>query len=129
MATENPQNNSAQTLFRFVSLRNPQLTETKKENLGFIQRPSSLPSAFDDTVNPNDPALAKFQALERAAKSFDPAGYESELIIEEGILSEALKIGRKIAKKRLFLLWTKILQKAYITAALFKASLQKSGII
>ncbi|SEW41708.1 hypothetical protein SAMN05421841_2859 [Chryseobacterium wanjuense] len=99
MATENTQNNSSQTLFRFVSLRNPQLTETKKENLGFIQRPSTLPSVFDGKVNPNDSALAKFQALEREAKNFDSTGYESELIIEQGALSEALKIGRKIAKR------------------------------
>ncbi|SEN00962.1 hypothetical protein SAMN05421856_11158 [Chryseobacterium taichungense] len=32
-------NNASQTLFRFVSLRNPQLTETKEKNLGFIHRP------------------------------------------------------------------------------------------
>jgi hypothetical protein len=99
MATENPQNNASQTLFRFVSLRNPQLTETKKENLGFILRPSALASSFDDDVNPGDSALVKFQALERAAKNLSPVGYESELIIEQGTLSEALKIGRKIAKR------------------------------
>lgn len=99
MATNNTKNNTSQTLFRFVSLRNPQLTETKKENLGFIHRPVDLASAFDSIVNPNDPALAKFQALERAAKNFNSTGYQSELEIEEGTLSEALKIGRKIAKK------------------------------
>jgi hypothetical protein len=99
MATENPQNNASQTLFRFVSLRNPQLTETKKENLGFILRPSALASSFDDDINPGDSALVKFQALERAAKNLSPVGYESELIIEQGTLSEALKIGRKIAKR------------------------------
>lgn len=98
MATNN-KNNASQTLFRFVSLRNPQLTETKKENLGFILRPSNLSSAFDSAINPGDSALAKFQSLERAAKNFSPAGYESELIIEQSTLAEALKIGRKISKK------------------------------
>ncbi|MCJ8152627.1 hypothetical protein MKJ01_02480 [Chryseobacterium sp. SSA4.19] len=98
MATKNTQNNP-QTLFRFVSLRNPQLTETKKENLGFILRPSNLSSAFDSAVSPGDSALVKFQALERAAKSFSPKGYESELIIEQSILADALKIGRKISRK------------------------------
>ena len=82
MATENTKNNASQTLFRFVSLRNPQLTETKKDNLGFILRPSQLPSAFDSIINPNDTALAKFQALERAAKDFDTTVYETELQIE-----------------------------------------------
>ncbi|MCE4065220.1 hypothetical protein LXM63_08930 [Chryseobacterium gleum] len=99
MATENTQNNTPQTLFRFVSLRNPQLTETKKQNLGFIHRPSGLTGAFDIAVNPNDPALLKFKALETAVKTFNPAGYKTEVEIEAGALSEALKIGRKIAKK------------------------------
>lgn len=97
MATNN-KNNASQTLFRFVSLRNPQLTETKKQNLGFIHRPADMASAFDTAVNPGDTALMKFQALERAAKSFATTGYDTELQIEESSLSEALKIGRKIAK-------------------------------
>lgn len=36
-----------QTLFRFVSLRNPQLTETKHRNLGFIFRPDGVIGDFD----------------------------------------------------------------------------------
>lgn len=99
MATNDTQNNASQTLFRFVSLRNPQLTETKTKNLGFIHRPSALSSAFDTAINPGDTALLKFKALERVAKSFNTTGYESENQIEAGSLSEALKIGRKIAKK------------------------------
>ncbi|WP_294208814.1 hypothetical protein [uncultured Chryseobacterium sp.] len=99
MATTNNKNNVSQTLFRFVSLRNPQLTETKKQNLGFILRPSEIRSAFNSAVNPGDSALAKFQALERAAKTFSTTGYESELIIESGPLAEALKMGRKISKR------------------------------
>ncbi|MEI7488646.1 MAG: hypothetical protein WCJ72_14800 [Chryseobacterium sp.] len=99
MATNETKNNASQTLFRFVSLRNPQLTETKKDNLGFILRSPQLPSAFSSVVNPNDTALAKFQALERASKNFDTTVYKTELQIEEGDLSEALKIGRKISKR------------------------------
>ncbi|MBB6371507.1 hypothetical protein [Chryseobacterium shigense] len=94
-----PTNNTSQTLFRFVSLRNPQLTETKKQNLGFVQKPSELASAFDSVINPGDSALVKFQALERKAKEFNTTGYQSEVEIEEGPLSEALNIGRKIAKR------------------------------
>lgn len=40
----NTNNNASQTLFRFVSLRNPQLTETKTDNLGFIHRPTDISS-------------------------------------------------------------------------------------
>ncbi|MFP3591826.1 hypothetical protein [Chryseobacterium sp. SIMBA_038] len=101
MITNETKNNASQTLFRFVSLRNPQLTETKKDNLGFILRSSQLPSAFSSVVNPNDTALAKFQAVERASKNFDTTNYKTELQIEEGDLSEALKIGRKISKREI----------------------------
>jgi len=97
MATNN-KNNASQTLFRFVSLRNPKLTETKEVNLGFIHRPIGLISEFDNILNPNDTALAKFQALERAAKNFNPGNYKTEHQLEQGILSEVLKIGRKISK-------------------------------
>lgn len=95
----NTNNNASQTLFRFVSLRNPQLTETKADNLGFIHRPTDLESAFDSQVSENDSAIAKFQSMERAAKSFIPTGFEKEAQIETGAFSELLKIGRKIAKK------------------------------
>lgn len=40
-----------QTLFRFVSLRNPQLTETKHRNLGFIFRPDGVIGYFDNVIN------------------------------------------------------------------------------
>ncbi|WP_353147460.1 hypothetical protein [Chryseobacterium sp.] len=99
MATNETNNTAPQTLFRFVSLRNPQLTETKTVNLGFIHKPATLASTFDSVINPTDTALVKFQALERAAQSFNTDGYQSEIQIEEGSLSEALKIGRKISKK------------------------------
>ncbi|MBL1221851.1 hypothetical protein JET18_13445 [Chryseobacterium sp. L7] len=100
MATNDTTNNASQTLFRFVSLRNPQLTETKGKNLGFIHRPQKgLTSYFDSYINPADSALNKFQAMERASKSFNNAGFETELKVEEGIFAEALKIGRKISKQ------------------------------
>ncbi|WP_347220173.1 hypothetical protein [Chryseobacterium sp.] len=99
MATNDTKNNASQTLFRFVSLRNPQLTETKAVNLGFVHKPAALASSFDAVINPGDTALAKFQAMERAAKSFNATGYQSENEIEGGSLSEALRIGRKIAKR------------------------------
>ena len=98
MSTNN-KNNSSQTLFRFVSLRNPQLTETKADNLGFIHRPKGLSSSFDVHVSENDSAIVKFKAMERATKSFIPIGFEKEAEIESGVFAEALKIGRKIAKR------------------------------
>jgi len=95
----NTNNNASQTLFRFVSLRNPQLTETKVDNLGFIHRPKDLDSAFDSQVSENDSAIAKFQSMERAAKEFIPTGFANEAQIESGVFAESLKLGRKIAKK------------------------------
>lgn len=93
----NTNNNASQTLFRFVSLRNPQLTETKAENLGFIHHPADISSFFNNQVSETDSALAKFQSMERAAKSFTTVlAKESQV---ESAFPEALKLGRKIAKK------------------------------
>lgn len=93
----NTNNNASQTLFRFVSLRNPQLTETKIDNLGFIHRPTDISSFFSNQVSETDSALAKFQSMERAAKSFTTT--LSKEIQVESAFPEALKLGRKIAKK------------------------------
>jgi len=93
----NTNNNASQTLFRFVSLRNPQLTETQTDNLGFIHRPTDISSFFSNQVSETDSALAKFQSMERAAKSFTTAlAKESQV---ESAFPEALKLGRKIAKR------------------------------
>ena len=44
-------NNSSQTLFRFVSLRNPQLTEAEpSKNLGFVHKPKTLNTLFDEAI-------------------------------------------------------------------------------
>lgn len=71
MTTDN-KNNASQTLFRFVSLRNPQLTETKNKNLGFIHRKDQLTGIFDNAVKPqlSNTALVKFGLMEREAKTF-----------------------------------------------------------
>lgn len=55
-------NDNAQTLFRFVSLRNPKLAETKKSNLGFIQRPEKMEGFFDKVLQGSD-ENSKFKAL------------------------------------------------------------------
>lgn len=67
-------NNAAQTLFRLASLRSPQLTETKRKNLGFIHRPDvgAIKGFFDGILETWSSAdgITKFTALEKAAKSF-----------------------------------------------------------
>lgn len=45
--------NSPQTLFRFVSFRNPNLAENSERNLRFIHRPKDIVGFFDD-VNSNN---------------------------------------------------------------------------
>lgn len=87
--------NTSQTLFRFISMRNPQLTETKKENLGFIHR-SGLNTAFDQAVS-NRVGISKLQALENQCRSFSSPFTEKDL--ENSQYATLLKIGRKITKK------------------------------
>lgn len=91
--------NAAQSLFRFVSLRNPQLTETKDKNLGFIHRPQGVTGVFDNAVNGRPAKTLKFAAMKRAAGEFSNAGFETEKKIEEGAFKDLLTIGRKVSKK------------------------------
>lgn len=82
MNTNTDTNNVAQTLFRFASLRSPQLTETKK-NLGFIHRPEveGMKGFFDTVLEQWSSAdgNTKFAALEQAAKNFTaPESFSSE---------------------------------------------------
>ena len=82
---------SPQTLFRFVSLRNPKLAETKKTNLGFIHRPLGMEGVFDQVVqtaaNSN-----KFGALKSAATAFAPEAIKTESELENIGFGEILKI-------------------------------------
>jgi len=92
---DNITSNTSQTLFRFISMRNPQLTETKKENLGFIHRPD-LNNSFDQAVK-NRSGITKLQALESKCRSFSSPLSEKDL--EDSQYLVLLKIGRKITKK------------------------------
>ncbi len=94
-------NNASQTLFRFVSLRNPQLTETKRRNLGFIHRPKGAAGLFDNAVSGKATSTAKLSAMEAAIKSgtFESTAFKSEKELETGVFGQLLIIGRKISKK------------------------------
>ena len=94
-----PTNNVSQTLFRFVSLRNPQLTETKDKNLGFIHRPKGVTGIFDTAVSGRPAKATKFGEMKRAASGFSNLGFESEKKIEQGVFGNLLVIGRKLSKK------------------------------
>ena len=92
-------NNAAQTLFRFVSLRNPQLTETKNTNFGFIHRPENMEGAFDSAVANKGPETSKLQALNSVGNEYDGETFVDVETLESSDFAEMLKIGRKISKK------------------------------
>jgi hypothetical protein len=85
--------NSPQTLFRFVSLRNPKLAETKKTNLGFIHRPGGMEGVFDQVVQTNTNSN-KFEALKTAAAAFEPEAIKTESELENIGFGELLKIAK-----------------------------------
>lgn len=93
-------NNAAQTLFRFTSLRNPQLTDTHRRNVGFIHRPDGARGKFDDAVEGKDPSTSKMDALWRRGTEMSPEMFQSLKELEEGQFSQLLKIGNKISKKQ-----------------------------
>ncbi|MFC3160256.1 hypothetical protein ACFOEQ_18850 [Chryseobacterium arachidis] len=98
-------NNASQTLFRFVSLRNPQLTETKRRNLGFIHRPSGAKGIFDDAVASRGNKTLKLQALSSKTSDFAPSAFKTEKELETGMFGHLLIIGRKISKKETLAKW------------------------
>lgn len=91
-------NNASQTLFRFVSLRNPQLTETKRRNLGFIHRPSGVKGLFDEAILSDSGKTLKSNVLSEIARQFDNDGFKTEKEIETEDYGQLLIIGRKISK-------------------------------
>lgn len=90
-------NNAAQTLFRFVSLRNPKLTETKKTNFAFVHRPEGVTGVFDVAVEFRE-SLSKQEAMASRAGSFNGNAYASVKDLEESEFADMLRIGRKLSK-------------------------------
>lgn len=91
MATEN----SPQTLFRFVSLRNPNLAESDEKNLRFIIRPPNMAGFFDSVSNTRN--QTKIEALILATSNFDENSIKSVDELESGQFAELLKLGEIIA--------------------------------
>ncbi|MDF0720610.1 hypothetical protein P0M11_11435 [Kaistella sp. PBT33-4] len=94
-------NNAAQTLFRFVSLRNPQLTETKRVNFGFIHRPENIEGEFDEAVANKSAETSKLQALNSIGSEFGGQVFTTVEELEASYFSEMLQIGRKISKREI----------------------------
>jgi len=92
--------NSPQTLFRFVSLRNPKLAETSETNLGFIHRPVRMEGVFDQVVQTS--TANKFQALLSQATLFEPESIKLESELESMGFGQLLKIGKLNASQNSF---------------------------
>jgi hypothetical protein len=84
--------NSPQTLFRFVSFRNPNLAENSERNLKFIYRPKDI-IGFFDTIN-SDNGDVKLRALRNLANQFSPSAIKTVAELEVGLFAELLKIGK-----------------------------------
>lgn len=93
-------NNAAQTLFRFTSLRNPKLTDTHYRNVGFIHRPDGARGKFDHAIQGKDLSTSKMDALCRMGTELAPEMFQSVKDLEEGSFSELLKVGTKISKSQ-----------------------------
>jgi len=90
-------NNNKQTLFRFVSLRNPKLVETKKTNLAFIQRTEKLTGVFDQVTITG--TQTKLQALLVTAKTFKTTSIKTVEELEKVNFEALIKIGKSIANR------------------------------
>ncbi|QHI36736.1 hypothetical protein IMCC3317_21060 [Kordia antarctica] len=91
------ENNNKQTLFRFVSFRNPNLAETKSTNLKFIHRDESLKGVFDQVTATN--TQTKFHVLLVEASSFQTTSIKTVDELEKGVFSGLLKVGKSISNQ------------------------------
>lgn len=93
-------NPATQTLFRFVSLRNPQLTETSHKNLGFIQRPedSGVKGFFDNALeDPANDGLTRIKVLENAAQNFPvEEAFTSRKSLENSPYFRLIQLGKSM---------------------------------
>ncbi|MDA4696007.1 hypothetical protein NY544_09955, partial [Enterobacter hormaechei] len=92
-------NNAAQTLFRFTTLRNPQLTEVSNQNIGFIQRPKELAGIFDNALTSNSRRTSKAVLMQQTAQRFESQAYSSESQLPINSLAMLPTVGEKIAKR------------------------------
>nr|WP_321233931.1 hypothetical protein [uncultured Psychroserpens sp.] len=92
MSTEN---NNKQTLFRFVSFRNPNLAETKRTNLAFVQRSEKLKGAFDE-VSVSE-TQTKLRVLLSETSTFEASAIKTIDELENGALKELVKIGKSLS--------------------------------
>lgn len=100
----NTNNNASQTLFRFVSLRNPKLAETSQENPGFIFKPEKrgIYGFFDQVINGWEPAqkISKIKAMEIAAINFiESRELKTEKDIDGSRYRSLRHLGKTLAKK------------------------------
>ena len=91
------QNNNKQTLFRFVSFRNPNLAETNSENLKFIQRDKNLTGVFDESTAIE--SQTKYQALREDTRKFKDRAIKTVEELEKGIFGSLLAVGKSISNQ------------------------------
>lgn len=92
-------NPATQTLFRFVSLRNPQLAETSEKNLGFIIRPDYIQGDFDTAIQSWTGNPTKIQILEQEAADFEILAFTKEKDIENlSSIFNYYKLGKSLAQ-------------------------------
>lgn len=90
-------NNNKQTLFRFVSHRNPNLAEVKAVNLSFIQRAKEFEGVFD--LVSETATHTKLQALLLEASTFESTAIKSVEDLEKDGFEVLIETGKSIANQ------------------------------
>ena len=91
------------TLFSFVTMRSPELSEKKEKNLGFIERPLGMNGFFDNVVSLEERTKVETLQKEIEKQKVLTAAFGSVVKTENGIVSMNPKIfdfGIWIAKNK-----------------------------
>ncbi|MFV0572184.1 MAG: carboxypeptidase-like regulatory domain-containing protein [Xanthomarina gelatinilytica] len=82
------------TLFRFVSMRSPELTTDHDSNTGFILQPSDASGVFNDAVTNRLPEVSKLEALKTASTTFVPLTLEGIKALNTSLYSFSVWIAK-----------------------------------
>ena len=96
MATPNVKNQN--TLFRFVSLRNPELTKPKDIEQRFVFHPDNSSGVFFAAMSRRASNQTKWQVLLSAANSFAP--YKTETEIKNDVGNDFYEVAGWVANNR-----------------------------
>jgi hypothetical protein len=82
------------TLFRFVSMRAPELSTENETNKGFILQPEAANGEFNNAITDKPAGKTKLEALKEAAADFEPLTVEDIKTLDEKVYALSVWVAK-----------------------------------